>query len=180
MNPILKKFSSFTEFTKYEYRDVSNPNQTITKKIKNFWVIYSNWKYKTTYIRDMNSLTQKTSKEIPKWENLKLFLTIYKLSDLILGVYAAHSIFWHYKRNYFNSGRKLVELYIVTKIILNLFIMNGFSFFTLKMISDPIMYEYFSKKEEEWEENLKKKNQENKMMREEIEIKMIKKEKSKM
>jgi hypothetical protein len=180
MNPILKKFSSFTEFTKYEYRDVSKPDQTITNKLKNFWFIYSNWKYKTTYIRDMISLTQKTSKEVPKWDKLKLSLTIYKLSDIFIGVYAVHSIFWHYKRNYFNSGRKLVELYIVTKIILNLFILNGFSFFSLKLISDPILYEYFSKKEEEWEENLKKKNQEIKDMREEIEMKMIKKEKSKM
>ena len=179
MNPILKKFSVFTEFTKYEYRDISKPEQSFTEKIKSSWYIFSKWKYKTTYIKDLNSLTQKSSKEVPKWENLKYSLSLYKACEVLIGAYGIHSIYWHYKNKYFNSGRKLLEIYIITKIIFNIFFFNGINFFSLKTLSDPILYEYFSKKEEEWEENLNKRRTEIKDLQEDIEMRIKIKEKAK-
>jgi hypothetical protein len=152
MNPILKKFSDFASFKKFEYREVSKPNQSVMEKLKNFKLIYFNWKFKTTYMKDLKYLAN-TLSQIGK-QRLKNYHRIYKLSEIMIGCYIIHSFYWHYKNGFFNTGSKITELYIFGKITMTLCGLSVISFFLFKMICDPIMYEYFSKKEEEWDKSI--------------------------
>jgi hypothetical protein len=152
MNPILKKFADHASFIKYEYREVSKPNQSMVEKLKNFKIIFLNWKFKTTYMKDLKYLSNNLSQVGNK--KLKIYYRLFKLSEFMMGCYIIHSFYWHFKNGFFNTGSKLTELYIFGKITITICVFSAISFLFFKMICDPIMYDHFSKKEEEWDKSI--------------------------
>ena len=75
--------------------------------------------------------------------------------------YCVHSFVWHFRKGYFHTGSKLTEAYIIGKILITLFTLNMCSFFVLKKSSDSIMFEYFNRKEDEWDKMVESKAREN-------------------
>lgn len=144
-------FRKFVEFYKYDYRDVSDPNASLRERLKNFKLLYSKWSFKTTYLKDVKYLSTNPDIERGKRKKMSMFYQGYKLTDVLIGIYAVHSLYWHYKRNYFRTNKVALEIYIVTKIIFNIILLNSLQFFTMKTVCDPILYEHFTKKEEEWD-----------------------------
>lgn len=157
MHPIYGKFQRFQNFKKYSYTDISRPDQSLKEELKNFATIYYNSNYRTTYVRDLKNLKEKPSSEVSKARKLQKYYRMHQVTDILIVSYAAYSFFWHYKKGYFhiqtNKKLPLIDLYILGKIVFNVIFFASASFFLLKKASDPIMYEYFQKKEKEWEEN---------------------------
>ncbi len=170
MNPILKRFAQYSSFHKYEYRDVSKPEQSFTEQLSNFKKIFIKWTFKTSYMKDLKSLKEKSPLEVPRATTLKRNYLFYKFSEVMMLGYCVHSFYWHYQKGYFHSGSKLAEIYIVGKITGTLFLLSALSFFLLKKSSDPAMYEFFSKKEAEWDRIAESKQKENEYIQEFVEV----------
>jgi hypothetical protein len=160
-NPFLKKFAEYASFKKYEYREVSKPNQSISERFTNFKKIFLDWSFKTTYLKDIKYLNEKCLPDVYKSKKLYKYYLLYRFSELAMGIYCIKSIMWHYKKGYFNTSSKLTEFYIVGKIIFVLFTISAVSFFALKTSSDSILYEYYSLKENEWDKMIDNKKEEN-------------------
>ena len=175
MNPSIKSYAKFINFEKFEYRNISKPNQTISEKIKNFNFLFFDWKHKTKYMRDLKKIAQ--NKSFLKENKLSYFYGAYKTSEYAIGIYCIHSIYWHFKKGFFHTFSILTESYIILKISFNVIFMSMISFFILKSLSDPFMFQEYSVKEEEWEKMAKDKEKENYMIHEFSEVKKSQKEK---
>jgi hypothetical protein len=169
MNPILKRFAQYSSFHKYEYRDVSKPDQSLSEQFSNFKKIFFKWTFKTSYIKDLKSLKDKSPLDLPGASTLKFNYFFYKLSEVSMLGYCLYSFYWHFKQGYFHSGSRIAEIYIVGKISATLFVLSAVSFFILKKTSDRVMYEYFSVKEAEWDRNKQSKKKENEYISEYVE-----------
>jgi hypothetical protein len=155
----MKKYEEFIEFQKFSYRFISKPNQTIREKFKNTYYLFKTSDQKSSYIQDIKYLIKNIDFSPEKRQKLQSRYRIYRMVDLPIVIYAIHSLHWHYKNKYF-TGAKLLEAYILGKIILTTCLLTFTAFFIFKNSTDWIMYDHFSVKEREWDERLMKRKDE--------------------
>jgi hypothetical protein len=158
-------YDEFVAYQKFSYRVVSKPNQSLLEFLKNTNFLFTNFAQKSSYIKDIKYLIAEN--HIPLADRLKLKRSyqLYRLSDLLIIIYGITSLHWHYKKNYFNSGSKLIEAYIVGKVFFIAVLIGFTSLLLFKHATDPIMYGYFGQKEREWDDRIVSRQEENVMMR---------------
>jgi hypothetical protein len=160
----MKKYEQFIDFQKFSYIFISKPDQTISEKLKNTYYLFTNFEQKSSYIKDIKHLISNIDFSPEKRKKLQNRYRMYKLTDLAIVIYAIHSLHWHYKNKYF-TGAKLVEAYIIGKVIFNVCLIAYSAFFIFKNTTDSIMYEHFSEKEKEWDQRFLKRSAEITFMR---------------
>jgi hypothetical protein len=153
------KYDEFLAYQKFSYRLISKPTQTFIESLRNTKFLFINPSQKSSYFKDIKFLIANEEHNIEQRLKLKSYLKLYKFSDIIILLYGIHSLVWHYRNKFFNTGSKFVDLYIVGKVALNMVLLAYGSLFIFKYMTDPIMYDYFSKKEREWDELLLSKQQ---------------------
>jgi hypothetical protein len=161
----MKKYEEFTEFQKFSYRLISKPNQSLTEMFKFTNFLFTKPSQKSSYFKDIQFLIKNDKYNPEARKKLRFYYNIYRFTDIGIIAYAIHSLYWHYKHKFFNSGSKLLEVYIVGKVFINMVILAYSSLFVFKYLSDPIMHDYFSTKEREWDNNIVNKDAENVLSR---------------
>jgi hypothetical protein len=152
--PGLKEFA---EYQKYSYREVSQPNQTFTQKLKNFKKIFFKSTYRTVYFKETKELISNAKVPLKDRNILKTNNKLYNIGEIGIGAYILLTFRWHYKNGYFHNTNNIIHFYIITKIISCVALMQFSLYFLYKELSDPVMYSYFSKKEEEWDKEIENK-----------------------
>jgi hypothetical protein len=143
---------NFVAFQKFEYSQISKPGQSFLEKIKYANKIFFKYSYKTTYVRDLTHLISNPEIQGGRRKILKRNKLFYDLLDIPIVIYGIHSIYWHNKHKYFLTGRKWIEVYIMGKIVFTMIALSYLKFFIFKEFSDPVLFEYYNVKEEEWEQ----------------------------
>jgi hypothetical protein len=160
----MNTYDKFTDFQKFSYRVVCKPEQTLSQRLKNTFYLYTKSEQKSSYFKDVSFLLKCI--EISPKIRIKLdrLYKLYKFSDVAIIAYGLHSLYWHYNKKFF-TGSNLIEAYIVCKVFLNICIFSFGAFFVFKNMTDSIMFDYFSLKENEWNQKLLKRSDEITFMR---------------
>jgi hypothetical protein len=157
-------YDEFIEYQKFSYRVISKPNQSFMEMLKNTKYLFTDFNQKSSYIRDIKYLIYENKIKIEDRLKLKRLYMLYKLSDFTIVLYGISSLYWHYKKQFFNSGSKFIEFYIIGKVFFNMILIGYSALFIFKYLTDPVVYGYFSQKEREWDTNIINKREENKAM----------------
>lgn len=141
------KFESFIQYEKYNYTFISKPNQTIKEQIHNTFFIFNNRNHRSNYIKDIVALSNENKFDYDKRKTLLKWNKYYKYSEFLIFGFISFSLRHHYKKGYFSTNSRLIDAYILGKMLLYIYGFFAFKFSLLKYNLDPILFEYYSVKE---------------------------------
>ena len=151
------EFKKFKVFKNVSYVETCRPNQTFHEQIQSANKIFFKNMFRTQYFKDIKNLIIDPQLDKNDLSNLKKYYNIIKGADILLYIYIPYSILWHYSKKYFHKGSRALEIYIVTKVVFNVFLISYLAFFINKKLSDPILYKHYSIMEKKWSESQKEK-----------------------
>ena len=146
----MPNIDSLNIYDKFSYVKVSDPEYNLNEKLKQFWFIYSNNKNKSAYVNDCKAYYINPTKDIEKDRNkMNTYVKCFMYSDIVFLGGLIYSLNLHNKKGYLNTNSKLLNLYIIGKFMFYTFSFYTIKFYILKSFADPLLFDYYSIKEEQ-------------------------------
>ena len=137
----------YSEFRKYSYIQVSNIDNSLSKKVSYFFKLNNNWRFKNAYYADSKSIINDNTVSIDDRLRIKRNVSLYNILDYFIIGTLGVSIYNHYKKGYLSTSSKLIDIYLIVKFTFYLYSLFSIKFLIFKTQNDPILYKYYSERE---------------------------------